>query len=383
MTRPESKRIHVLHILLSLDPGGLENGVVNVINGLDPEIFFSSVCCLQHSGEFANRIRVAANIFQMDHTKGKNFFLPIRLARRIRRLRPDIVHTRNPESFFYGFLAAKLAGVKTIVHSEHGRSFPEKPLRRLVQRFFSVYTDHIFAVSKELRHAVIEHISIPPSKIDVIYNGVDRGRFESGDRAFIRQQFGIKEEIIIGSVGRLAAIKNYGLLIEAIARLRDQHDVALVFIGDGPESERLQALARDFDLSDRVYFLGHQNNVPELMAGLDIFVLPSINEGMSNTLIEAGAAGLCCVASAVGGNPEVVRDGLDGFLFPSGNVDALANHLAALCKDRALRERLAQSGRDHVQSMFGLDVMIGQYEQLYRRVCKRRLDNPLGVPASG
>jgi sugar transferase (PEP-CTERM/EpsH1 system associated) len=372
MTQPKPGQIHVLHILLSLEPGGLENGVVNVINGLDENDFFSSVCCLQRTGEFAERIRVPSIVFQMGHTKGNDFFLPVRLAWRIRQLRPDIVHTRNPEAFFYGFVAAKLAGVKVIVHSEHGRSFPETPLRRRVQKLFSAYTDQIFALTNDLRKDLIEHISIPSSKIEVIPNGVDLGRFQSGDRHVIRRQLGIGDKIVIGSVGRLVPIKNYALLIRSMSRLREQFDLAAVFIGDGPERARLEALAHELGLKNQVYFLGHQKKVYELLAGLDIFVLPSFNEGMSNTLIEALAAGVSCVASDVGGNPEIIRDRLDGLLCRSGDVDSLTACLAALCEDKDLRERLAVTGRERVKSMFGLDRMIERYEQLYRRVYRRQ-----------
>src|SRR5271170_7822957 len=242
--RPVTK-IHILHILLNLDPGGLENGVVNVVNGLDADEFCSSVCCVQHLGTFAKKIRAPVQMFQMGHTRGNDWLLPIRLAHRIRQIRPDIIHTRNPEAYFYGFPAAKLAGVKHIVHSEHGRNFPETAVRRTVQRFFSRFTDQIFAVSNDLRENVIRYIGIPPSRITVIANGVDLGNFNSNNRARIRGDLGLEGKVAIGSVGRLVAVKNYQLLLRALRFLTDRFNLALLLIGDGPERMSLERLTAE------------------------------------------------------------------------------------------------------------------------------------------
>ncbi|MEO8386752.1 MAG: glycosyltransferase [Betaproteobacteria bacterium] len=371
-TEVNGKRIHVLHVLLNLDPGGLENGVVNVVNGLDKQEFHSSVCCLQHKGVFAQRIQGDTIVFEMGHTKGNNFLLPLRLAARMRTLRPDIVHTRNPESFFYGFVAAKLAGVTAIVHSEHGRNFPDSNLRHRVQGIFSKHTDCIFALTGNLRDSLIKHVGIAPEKIDVIYNGVDLKKFQSYECSTIRQQIGAGNRLVVGSVGRLVSIKNYKLLIEAMHLLRNRFDLMLVLIGDGPERANLEAQAKGQGLAKHIVFLGHQNDVHKLIGGMDIFVLPSINEGMSNTLIEALAARIPCVASSVGGNPEIIRQNRDGLLFESNDATGLANCIAMLCESPELRSRLAESGRERTISQFSLETMIDNYQRLYRRALHGR-----------
>ena len=361
------KRIHVMHVVLNLDPGGLENGVVNVVNGLDEREFISTVCCLQYAGAFANRVHKRTTVFEMGHTTGNDLLLPVRLAAHIRRLRPDIVHTRNPEPYLYGFPAAILGGVKAIVHSEHGRSFPERPLRRWVQRQFSRRTDLIFSLSQDLRKSLIKHIGIAPEKIEVLYNGVDLDKFRTTHARDVRQRLNIDGKLVVGAVGRLVPVKNYALLIEAVYQLRQRFDVFLMLVGEGPERVNLEALVAQRELQQRVVFLGHQDNVQDFVGAMDIFVLPSHDEGMSNTLIEALAAGVPCIASRVGGNPEVIRHRQDGLLFDSNDLRALVEHLVLLCENPQLRGRIAASGRTRVEEDFSLQTMLVNYQNMYKR----------------
>jgi sugar transferase (PEP-CTERM/EpsH1 system associated) len=361
--------IHVQHVLLSLQPGGLENGVVNLVNRLDERDFHSSICCLKQAGEFAARLpRDRVAIKEMGWRGGNNLWLPFRLARHFRRTQTDIVHTRNAEAFYYGFLGAKLAGVPAVVHSEHGRSFTDRQLRFMVQRTFSRYTEAIFAVSQQLRTDLVTHIGIPVDRIQVLYNGVDLDRFGSLHRDPIRQQLGIDNDtIVIGSVGRLVAVKNYALLLRAIHRLGDSR-LILMLVGDGPEREALESLAQGLGIKGRVRFLGHRDDVPGLLGAMDIFVLPSLSEGMSNTMLEAMASQVATVASNVGGAAEIIRDSSNGMLFESNNLDELCCRLGSLLEDDALRNRIATEGRRSVLSNFGIDGMVSRYEALYRSV---------------
>ena len=373
--------IRVLHVLLSLEPGGLENGVVNVINRLDPARFESSVCCLKRAGEFARRIedpRVV--VHEMDWRGGNDPRLALRLAALLRRTRPHVVHTRNAEPFFYGFPAAKLARVPALVHSEHGRAFDDRPSRFAVQRWMSRHTDAIFAVSGQLKADLVRHVGLPDAAIEVLHNGVDLSRFDatgraSADapersRAALRRSWGVPDgTLVVGSVGRLAAVKNYSLLVRAAAS--SGLDVHLVFAGEGPERASLTALADSLGIAARMHLLGHCNDVDRVLGALDVFVLPSFSEGMSNTLLEAMAAGVPPIASAVGGNGEIVRDGVDGRLFASDDEAGLAACLVALCRDDAQRSRLAAAARERVHATFDIRRMIERYEQLYERVHAR------------
>lgn len=372
--------IRIGHVLLSLRPGGLENGVVNVVNGLDRREFLSSICCLQTSGEFAQRITdERCRILEFGLRPGNDPRLVWRLARAFRTLRLDIVHTRNAEAFFYGAVAARLAGIPALVHSEHGRVFPEKWHRALAQRWLLRSVSCAFAVSQQLAEQMVAHIGVRPGTFRVIYNGVDTRRFAGRPAGEHRRRDG---EIVIGSVGRLAAVKNYGLLLQAIARLPADTPWRLVLIGDGPQRRELEQAARDIGIGARVSFLGHREDVAELLGGLDVFVLPSDSEGMSNTLLEAMAAGVAVIASDVGGNREVIEAGRSGLLFGRGDIQAAAQAIQQVVTDMQLRERLAAAGLQRANTTFALRTMLSAYEDLYRSVWRAKSDQvtrPVGA----
>jgi sugar transferase (PEP-CTERM/EpsH1 system associated) len=366
-------RIHIQHVLLSLQPGGLENGVVNVVNRLDSREFRSSVCCLKHAGEFRSRITgEETRVYEMGWRGGNDFALPLKLARLFRETRPDIVHTRNAESYFYGFLGAKLAGVPCIIHSEHGRTFNDRKIRFAVQRWFSKYTNSVFAVSERLRRDLVKYTAISAGKIDVLYNGVDLKHFKPVAREELRHRLEFRpSDIVVGSVGRLVAVKNYSLLLRAVKAMAN-NNVVVVLIGEGSERAALEAQALALGLNERVRFFGHRDDVAELLVAMDIFVLPSLSEGMSNTQLEAMAAGVAVVASDVGGNAEIVQHGVNGLIFPNGDEVQLCKHLNALAANACLRAELAKAGRDRVLSGFTIDAMIRRYEHLYRTTLLKR-----------
>lgn len=360
------KKIHIQHILLSLQPGGLENGVVNVANRLTADRFRSSICCLKQAGEFLPRVNPSVPVHEMGWRGGNDPWLPFRLACLFRETHPDVVHTRNAESFYYGFLGAKLAGIKSIVHSEHGRTFNDRTIRFFVQRWFSAYIQALFAVSGQLKQDLVKHVGIPEQHIRVLHNGVDLQRFGSNDRAAVRYQLGLREtDLVIGSVGRLVPVKNYSLLLTAVAAL-DQKNLVAVLVGDGPARASLEDLAKSLGIDHQVRFLGHRDDVTSLLAAMDIFVLPSTHEGMSNTLLEAMASGVASVASDVGGNSEIISHGHDGYLFSSGDALALTGFLQGLCYNASLRRRLGGMGRARIARSFSIEAMIACYEDLYQ-----------------
>ena len=367
------RRVHVQHVLLSLQPGGLENGVVNVINGLDSLRIQNSVCCLKQAGEFASRIKDrGVPVFEMGLQKGNDLLLPFRLAMLFRRSNVDIVHTRNAEAFFYGFLGAKIAGVSSIIHSEHGRTFDDRAIRFWAQRLFSKYTNIIFALSEQLRSDLVKFVGIPADKIGVQYNGVDVSRFSTMRGEDVRRELGIgAERVVVGSIGRLVSVKNYPLLLRAVKSV-NLDITTILFVGDGPELDKLKKLATNDGLIKRVIFLGHREDVADLLGAMDIFVLPSVSEGMSNTMLEAMAAGIPVIASRVGGNPEIVRDGIDGLLFENGNEGELRERLIRLIGSPALRMQLGVAGRKRVIDKFSMEAMISRYESLYTSVTLKR-----------
>ncbi|MEO7157774.1 MAG: glycosyltransferase, partial [Vicinamibacterales bacterium] len=269
----------------------------------------------------------------------------------------------------YGCLAAKLARVPRLVHSEHGRTFSDRKVRFVAQRWMSRFAHSIFAVSEQLKGDLVRHVGISPSRIDVLHNGVDLTRFAASiPSAAARQELGIgTEAVVVGSVGRLVAVKNYELLLRAAAATR-LPGLQVVLIGDGPERAKLIALSEHLGIGRRVHFLGHREDVSRLLGTFDIFVLPSLSEGMSNTLLEAMAHGVAPLVSDVGGNTEIVRHGATGLVFESGNEAMLADQIRRLGADEAERRRLGRAALARVSESFALDGMIKRYEDLYARV---------------
>jgi sugar transferase (PEP-CTERM/EpsH1 system associated) len=361
--------LHVCHVVLSLEPGGLENGVVNVVNGLSREEYRSSVCCLRRSGEFAARLRPDVPVSVMGLRPGNDPVMLLRLARLLRRERVDIVHTRNAEPFFYGFLSARLARVPIVVHSEHGRTFPEQPLRARTQRLLLRGVDAAFAVSEQLRADLVREIGIDGSSMEILYNGVDTRAFRP--RAAPASPAQAAGPLRIGSVGRLVPVKNYALLLHAFAQLPPAA-AQLVLVGEGPERAKLEQLADELGIHGRVEFAGHRDDVSELLRGMDIFVLPSMSEGMSNTLLEAMASGVPVVASDVGGNREIIESERSGLLFPSGDTAAALAQLTRLIGNSELRHTLGRAAATRVRQTFSIEAMLKRYEDLYRRVYKAR-----------
>jgi sugar transferase (PEP-CTERM/EpsH1 system associated) len=367
---PAARPLHVCHIVLSLEPGGLENGVVNVVNGLDAAEFRSSVCCLRRRGEFAARIRAGTPIATLDVQSGNDPGAVLRLARLLRASRVDIVHTRNVEPCFYGVPAAQLAGVAAVIHSEHGRTFPERRRRALAQRLLLRGVDRAFTVSADLRTRLARELHLDEGRFEVIRNGVDVRAFASLESREHRDP--AERPLRIGSVGRLARVKNYPLLMRAFARLPPEPRCRLVLVGEGPERAALERLALELGIANRCELTGHRDDVAEVLRSLDVFVLPSASEGMSNTLLEAMAAGLAVLASDVGGNREVIAPGRSGLLFGSQDLEGAVAQLRALLESRALRLSLGREAAARARAEFSIEAMLQRYEQLYREVWRRK-----------
>jgi sugar transferase (PEP-CTERM/EpsH1 system associated) len=366
----DSGATHVVHVINRLDVGGLENGVVNLINRLPGERFRHTIVCLSgYDEDFRRRIRTqGVEVLSLGKKPGKDPAAYLRMCRVLRRLRPDVVHTRNFGTVDMQWVAA-LAGVPRRIHGEHGweASDPKgQNPRYLALRRLCRPVIHVFVpMSKDLARWLQASVGVSPRKIQQLYSGVDTERFcRSPGRPG-------SDEIVIGTVGRLDAVKNHEELIAAFRRLLGElPDIAprlrLVIAGDGPLRQRLQELARDAGIGDRVVFSGVAKDVPSVLRSLDVFALPSVNEGISNTILEAMASSLPVVAARVGGNPELVENGRTGTLYDPAAPDSLADALKPYLLDAGLRHAHGAAGRDRVERHFSLGTMVSRYEALYR-----------------
>ncbi len=360
---------HVVHVLHSLSVGGTENGVVNLINSLNGS-FTHTVVSMTDVGPLAGRLPAGVAVHSLGKRPGIDVQVIVRLARLLRKLAPDLVHSRNWAAFD-AILAARFARVPALIHGEHGRDASDpnglNGKRNLLRRLLAPLVNRFVTVSYDLRRWLVETVGVPARKILTIHNGVDTARFCDGGWETGRRALGLSQDrLVIGTVGRLDPVKDQAGLLRAFTRVQEKHpEVLLAIVGDGPCRAELHALTAELGLSSRVRFLGERTDVPLLLKGMDLFVLPSIAEGISNTILEAMATGLPIVATRTGGNPELVEDGVTGMLAPVGDPQALAAALAAYVNNPQLRALQGRAGRQRAVDEFGLERMTGKYRDLY------------------
>jgi glycosyltransferase involved in cell wall biosynthesis len=310
----------------------------------------------------------------------------LRLARLIRRLRPHILHTHTAKAGAVGRLAALLAGdarPPIVVHTFHGhvlRGYFD-PLRtagfRLLERWLATKTTALVAVSPQVRDDLVSLGVAPRERFVVVRVGIEleqRVAAERDGRGESRRVLGIgPDRFAVGWIGRMTGVKRTDDALRAFRRLRDRGvDACLCMIGDGPDRPSVERRAHELGLMRDTLFLGYQEEVAPFYAAFDAMILPSINEGTPVSAIEALAAGRPVVATRVGGVPDVVREGEDGFLVEPGDVDALADRLARLAADPALRERLGAAGRARVIPRYSVERLVDDIDLLYRSLLEAR-----------
>lgn len=365
-------KIRILHVVPSFNMGGMENGVVNLINNTDPHIFDHEICCITTSGNAESRLKLDVPIYEMHKRDGNDWRLIPRLVKVMKKRWPDIVHTRNWGAID-GVLAAKIVGVPLVIHGEHGWNVGDptgrNTKRRIARKLLSCMVNRFVAVSEDINKWMINSIGINRSRINKVVNGVDTNKFCPQNKENARRALGAsKSDFIIGTVGRLDPIKNQHLLLHASARLnKTRKNLRLVLIGDGPNRHRLESIKDTLPCRDRIEFFGERDDVHKILPILDVFVLPSANEGISNTILEAMSTGLPVIATNVGGNPELVRHGHTGLLVPPGDQDAIVDALNLYIEQNPHTIGVhGQNARERAVREFSLNRMIKQYETLYR-----------------
>ncbi len=367
-------KLRICHVIFRLGTGGLENGLVNLINRMDPARFVHQIVCVDRAADFAGRLAGPVEIIELRKRPGFEAAFYLRAWRCLRRLRPDVVHTRNTAGLDC-ILPARLAGVRAVVHGEHGRTAddPEgrNPRHNLLRRLNAPWVRRFTTVSVDLADWLTATVGIPARKVEVLMNGVDTDRFRPGpvDRAALLP--GVSPEaVVVGTVGRLDPVKGHLDLVAAAPRLDPA--VHVVIVGGGPEHDRLAAAIESSGVADRVHLLGERSDIPELLRAFDLFCLPSLAEGISNTLLEAMATGLPVVATRVGGNPELVVDGETGMLVPPADPATLAAALGRLATDSSLRVPLGTAARCRAVGAFSVEEMTRRYDKCYTEVAGER-----------
>lgn len=366
----------IAHVIHRLDVGGLENGLVNLINRMPSDRYRHTIVCLKDHTGFSARIERPVELFEMHKREGKDPALYLRLWHLFRRLQPDIVHTRNLAAL-EAQLPALLTGVRHRVHGEHGRDIHDldntSRKYRWLRAAFRPLVQRYIPLSKELEAYLARDVGVPAGKIRRICNGVDRRRFQpAGERRapLPIEGFAPADSVVVGTVGRMEAVKDQLTLARAFVRLAEQlpkrrERLRLVLIGDGALRSKCQRILADAGLAEQVWLPGSRDDVPELLRAFDIFVLPSLAEGISNTLLEAMASGLPVVATDVGGNGELVANGETGFIIPRADPFAMADAIQRYVENPGVRKTHATNARARAESEFSIDNMVNKYLAVY------------------
>jgi sugar transferase (PEP-CTERM/EpsH1 system associated) len=369
----------VVHVLYRFDTGGLENGVVNLINHMPRGAYRHRIVALTEVTDFRLRLNdpsVQCVGLHKPPGHGAKVYAP--LWRLLRQWRPAVVHTRNLAALEMQ-VAAWAARVPVRIHGEHGRDVDDldgsSRHHQRLRRLYAPFVHRWVALSRDLQGYLQGPVGIAEQRVEQIYNGVDAQRFVPPDGApapIAGCPFAAPAHWLMGTVGRMAAVKDPTLLARAFVRalelqpaMRDR--ARLVMVGEGPLRAASQAILDEAGAGALAWLPGERGDVADVMRGLNCFVLPSLGEGISNTILEAMATGLPVVATRVGGNTELVEAGRTGLLVPAADVQAMAQALVEMASDPQAAVRMGQAGREQVERRFSLQAMVGAYQGLYDR----------------
>ncbi len=373
----------VAHVVYRFSIGGLENGVVNLINRLPAERWRHAIVALTDiDGGFAARLqRQDVTLMALNKPPGPGIREFPKLLQTFRQLRPDIVHTRNLAAL-EAQAPAWLAGVAGRVHGEHGRDADDlhgnNRRHILTRRLYRPLVHQQVALGAELAAYLQHRIGVRPERLTAIYNGVDHQRFSPAAQ---RQPipgcpFTEPGLWLAGTVGRMQTVKAQPVLAHAFVSALQQQPalrdtLRLVMVGDGSLRVECQAILKQAGVAHLAWLPGARDDVPDVMRGLDCFVLPSLAEGISNTILEAMACGLPVLATHVGASAELLVEGQTGLLVPAGDVGALVNGLLRLATDRTAAQAMGRAGRERIEQNFSLPAMVAAYQAVYERVLHR------------
>ncbi|RJS94723.1 glycosyltransferase [Salinisphaera sp. Q1T1-3] len=366
------RRPRIVHVIDRLALGGMESVALTLIERT-AEVYDHHIVCLRDAGPQAERAEAAGvSVTALDKQPGKDPRAYLRLRSMLRSLAPAVVHTYNIGTLDVA-IWARSAGVRRIVHAEHGRDAADPDgrnrkyrwLRRLMAPFISAFVP----VSGDLAQWMRADLGLPADKIHLIRNGIDTTRFKAGPALRESGSFAPwpAEARVIGTIGRLDPVKGFDTLISAFAQLhaRSAVPLRLVIIGDGPERDALAAQVRSLGLEEAVWLAGARDDTPTLLNGMAVYVCASIAEGIALTMLEAMACERPIVATRVGGNPELVDDGTHGLLVPSGAPAAMAEAIETLLAEPDRAAALGAAARTRIVADFSVAAMVAGYRRLY------------------
>lgn len=361
---------HILHVTYDMNIGGTEQVIKNLIGGLDTTRFKSSILCIDGQiGPWGKDLqKQGIDVYCLNRQPG----FDVKLIRAIRKLIKqrgfDILHCHQYTPWSYGAMAAALTNRK-VIFTEHGRFYPDSSTlkRKLINPLLALMTDHITAISKSTKQALIEFENLPGNRIEVIYNGIRPQQPDQENAKRIRQQLDIPEgHAILGTIARLDPIKNHKMMLEAFKLVIQQHpNTVLIIVGDGPERDNIGQLIKLLGLTNKVYLPGYITNPTDYLASFDMYLLSSLSEGTSMTLLEAMSQGKPCVVTDAGGNPEIIAENNNGLVTANDDSQAFADAILKLLSTQNLLKQMGLKARHRFAELFTSNAMASSYQLLY------------------
>ncbi|MEO6626751.1 MAG: TIGR03088 family PEP-CTERM/XrtA system glycosyltransferase [Burkholderiaceae bacterium] len=370
-------RPHVVHVMHRFDTGGLENGVVNLINNMPAQAYRHTVVALTEVTDFRKRItRADVECISLHKPPGHGVWQYAKLYRLFRRLRPQIVHSRNLAALEVQ-VPAWAARVPVRIHGEHGRDVGDLDGNNVtyqrVRRLYRPFVHHYIALSRDLAGYLLHKVRVPKHAMTQVYNGVDTAHFcpaPGGPQRIIDCPFCPSQHWIVGTVGRMQTVKDQVMLAHAFVQALElapelRSRMRLIMVGEGPLRGQAQAILSAAGVAHLAWLPGERSDVADLMRGLHAFVLPSLAEGISNTILEAMASGLPVLATDVGGNADLVKAGETGYIVPPTDSKAMAQRLISLAQHPEAAGAMGAAGRERVQASFSMQAMVSTYQAVY------------------
>ncbi|MEW5767278.1 MAG: glycosyltransferase [bacterium] len=375
--RPKDK-LRVMQIIATLVVGGAESQLCELVKGLNKEKYEVSVCCLTRGGPLKEKIEeLGIPVYILGKRNKLDFTVLFRLVSLLKRKKVDLVHTWMFTANMWGRLAAMLARIPCRIASERNVALAKGTCRNVIDKVLAGFTDLIIANSEGVKNSCLK-AGLPSEKLIVIPNSCDLARFDQRkDQGKIKSDLGIRDDsLLVGTVGNFKPQQQKGqqFLIQAAPEVLSLFPEAIfILVGDGPQREKIERLAVELSISEKVRFLGQRRDVPDILSCLDVFVLPSLYEGLPNVVLEAMACRLPVVGTDVGGTNELVLDGQTGILVPPKDPERLAEAIVTLLRDKGLTRRMAEAGRKRVEEEFSLERMVNSVEEVYDRLTRKKL----------
>lgn len=369
-TLPPKKPLRVLHLTFNMGIGGTEQVIRQLVQGMAPEGVESEILCIDgHIGPVGDALQqLGVPVRKVARKQGFDWSLTAAIRKRLREGRFDVVHCHQYTPWIYGWLGALRTNAK-VVFTEHGRFYPDRYRYKamLVNPLMAMLTPSVIAISNATKEALVTYEFIPKSKIQVIYNGISPLERDELEAQKVRDCLGIpKSAFVVGTVSRLDPVKNQSMMLRAFKEFSGKCPGSyLLMVGDGPDKEKLIALATELGISERTVFTGFINNPIHYLSAMDVFLLSSHTEGTSMTLLEAMSLKIPSVATRVGGNPEIVENDVTGILTQPGKSSSFAIAIEKLFQNVELRERMGESSRHRFDKRFSASAMVKKYRVVY------------------